>query len=43
MIRDIEARNNKISIKSIRKEKLDYILSKFTDTNVNFDLPRFLD
>lgn len=41
MIRDIEEKNNKISIKSIREEKLDYILSKFTDTNGNFDLENF--
>lgn len=42
MIKDIVKKNNSVSINSIHKQKIDEIVSKFKDSNNNFDLENFI-
>ena len=42
MIKNIVEKNNSITIDSIHKDKLNEVISKFKDSNDNFDLENFI-
>lgn len=41
MIKDIDERNKKLSLQSVREEKIKEVIFKFTDKNGNFDYENF--